>query len=299
MNQLHNLLLVVSILFPATSSFLAGSDQITHTCNCNQLSETGTATRTPVLGTTTDTVLGKASIELYSTSAGATAGYSDSEPSMKPRILCLHGKSQSGAILSNKIKGATRKLTRVYDLDFLDGPILEAPKAREGAEDQPQQYAWWIRNEQGRDILMHECFEYVLAQIKDQQYDAILGFSQGGLLATALVSSGKMPGVKAVVTAGAPFVQDAWDFAFSPSSETGDKNPETLMIANGMAVPKLHFAGETDTLIPVERVEELCDQGGNGILVIHEKGHMFPTKAVSVNKMMEFLQDNVGDVIEG
>lgn len=195
--------------------------------------------------------------------------------------------------MSNKIGGAKRKLAKVYDLDFLDGPILEAPRD----ETAPQQYAWWIRNEQGRDILMQECFDYVLDQTKDKQYDAILGFSQGGLLATALVSSGRMPGIKAVVTAGAPYVQDVWDFCMAPpaaataaSVEDTNVDLETATIANGLAVPKLHFAGETDGIIPVHCVQSLCDQGGNGELVLHEKGHMFPTKAVSVNKMMEFLQ---------
>ncbi|CAJ1932794.1 unnamed protein product [Cylindrotheca closterium] len=210
---------------------------------------------------------------------------------MKPRILCLHGKSQSGAIMSNKIGGAKRKLAKLYDLDFLDGPILEAPRDETTPQ---QQYAWWIRNEQGRDILMQECFDYVLEQTKDKQYDAILGFSQGGLLATALVSSGRMPGIKAVVTAGAPFVQDVWDFCMTPADGDDSVKEETkVAMANGMVVPKLHFAGETDQIIPVEWVQALCDQGGNGELVLHEKGHMFPTKAVSVNKMMEFLQEAV------
>jgi hypothetical protein len=117
--------------------------------------------------------------------------------------------------MSNKIGGAKRKLAKMYDLDFLDGPILEAPSD----ENVPRQYAWWIRNEQGQDILMQECFDYVLDQTENKQYDAILGFSQGGLLATALVSSGRMTGIKAVVTAGAPFVQDVWDFCMAPTDD--------------------------------------------------------------------------------
>lgn len=195
--------------------------------------------------------------------------------------------------MSNKIGGAKRKLAKLYDLDFLDGPILEVSETQE--ENQPQQYAWWIRNEKGRDILMQECFDFVLEQTKDKSYDAVLGFSQGGLLATALVSSGRMPGIRAVVTAGAPFVQDVWDFCMTPpDGATEDKVVDMkTAIETGMSVPKLHFAGETDAIIPVDRVQALCDVGGNGEVVLHEKGHMFPTKAVSVNKMMEFLQESL------
>lgn len=198
-----------------------------------------------------------------------------SPPTMK-RILCLHGKSQSGSVLSNKIAGARRKLSRVYELDFLDAPIEEDADG--------QQLAWWLRDEKGQDILVENAFEYVLKQTEGKQYDALLGFSQGGLLATALVFTGKFHHVKAVVTAGAPYVPAPFQVAKHLA-----QNDDSI-IAMGKEIPKLHFAGETDIMIPVERVRMLCEEGGNGELVIHDKGHLFPTKAESVNRMMAFLE---------
>lgn len=195
---------------------------------------------------------------------------------IKPRILCLHGKSQSGAILSNKIAGARRKLCRVYELDFLDAPILENDNNEDG---QQQQLAWWIRDEQGTELLVESAIDYVLKETSNKQYDALLGFSQGGLLATALAASGKIPGIKAVVTAGAPYRKLVFDIAEDTTS--------------GKAIPKLHFAGETDAMIPVESVNQLAQAGGNGEVIIHEKGHLFPTKAVHVNYMMEFLEKSL------
>ena len=188
------------------------------------------------------------------------------------RILCLHGKSQSGAVLSNKIAGARRKLARVYELDFMDAPI---PLEEEG------QLAWWLRDEHGKHILVEDAFEYVSKAVGKQNFDAILGFSQGGALATALAVSGTVPGVRAVLTAGAPFVQEAFDVARKRAQETID---------HGLSIPKLHYAGETDAMVPVESTRKLCEEGGSGELIVHEKGHMFPTKSASVKEMLDFLE---------
>lgn len=190
----------------------------------------------------------------------------------KPRILCLHGLSQSSTIFSNKIGGARRKLSKFYDLDFLDGPV-EYGEGR----------GWWIRNDQGQHVGVETPFDYIRNHVQNSHYDALIGFSQGGLLATALVLSGDVSNIKAIVTAGAPHVEDAFQVAFRRAS-----NEATIQA--GLAIPKLHFAGETDTLIPVERVEKLSQEGGNGRVVIHDKGHLFPTRASEVNQMMDFLE---------
>lgn len=69
----------------------------------------------------------------------------------KRKILCLHGRCQSGSMMSNKIAGARKKLQRVYDLDFLDAPFeIQTVAANDGDEDQPpppRQLEWWSRDE--------------------------------------------------------------------------------------------------------------------------------------------------------
>ena len=60
-------------------------------------------------------------------------------------------------------------------------------------------------------------------------------------------------------------------------------------------IPKYHFAGETDTIVPVESSRTVCQAGGSGVLVLHEKGHLFPTRAQYVNEMMEFLSKSLAD----
>jgi len=214
----------------------------------------------------------------------------------KLRILCLHGKTQSGAIFRNKIAGARRKLERPYELHFLDGPILldqdgvgmassSSNKQDETAEASPplKTYAWWLRDENGQHIHVREAFEYIQKETKGQQYDAILGFSQGGTVATCVALAGIIPGIRAVVTAGAPYVEETFEIAqeFKPSPNQQD----------GLQIPKFHLAGETDAMISVDSTKALCDNGGNGILQVHEQGHLFPTRAAIVNRVLEFLEE--------
>lgn len=226
------------------------------------------------------------------------------------RILCLHGKSQSGAIFRNKISGARRKLERTYELHFLDGPIVldneEATDASAiGRKEEPTAtlphlpltYAWWLRNEQGQQLHVRQAFDYIQEQTKGQQYDAIIGFSQGGTVATALALTGIVPGVRAVVTAGAPYVKEVFEVAkeLAEESESSSKNGkiagEGSTYEIGLGVSKFHFAGERDAMIPVESTRTLSERGGSGILETHDQGHLFPTRAARVNGVLEFLEE--------
>lgn len=223
----------------------------------------------------------------------------------KPRILCLHGKHQSGSIFSNKIAGARRKLARLYDLHFLDGPVLLNGGIPE--EEGENAFAWWERDETtGEHFLVREGMEHVLNHIQSQKeeepYQALIGFSQGGVVATALCCSGCLPHIKCVVTAGSPMVQEAFDAAnrivVTRNSTTTTANVAAVYSINnnsehGHQVPKLHLAGKTDAMISVESTRALCETGGNGQLIIHEQGHLFPTRSARVQEMLDFLEQHL------
>lgn len=208
----------------------------------------------------------------------------------KPRLLCLHGKYQSGSTFSNKIAGARRKLARAYDLDFLDGPI----RLNQDLPEEAPAFAWWHRDDQGVHTLVQEGLEYVVQHIEQRQeqdnipYAGVVGFSQGGVVATALCCSGRVPSLKVVVTAGSPMVEEA--FVVSDSLLRSDDSSNK---ADGYAIPKLHLAGETDAMISVESTTALCERGGNGRLIVHDQGHLFPTRAARVQEVLDFLELHV------
>jgi len=233
----------------------------------------------------------------------------------KPRILFLHGKYQSGSTFSNKIAGARRKLSRSYDLHFLDGPIRLLNDDGDDDEGEPQGseqdkeggsdlFAWWNKNvDTGEHTLVEEGMTYVLRHMQEQEenpYIAVVGFSQGGVLATALCCSGLVPSIRAVLTAGAPMVDEAFAVAdrmaaaASAAAETSsitNRHDDKSTGNNGYQIPKLHLAGETDSMIPVESTRALCDRGGNGRLIVHDQGHLFPTRSARVQEMLDFLDE--------
>lgn len=212
---------------------------------------------------------------------------------VRPRILCLHGANQSATAFSQKIGGARRKLNKKFDLVFVDGPV-----ERGGGR------AWWTRRDHDDDddgdverraSCMREVAEFVRREAvdgrrprdRDRDFDAVLGFSQGGTLATALAVSGALR-VRAVVTAGAPYVADV----LSAARDVADGDDA------GANVPKLHLAGETDAIVPMESVERLCEEGGCGTMLRHEQGHLFPTRAAVVNEVMDFLTSHLSEEAE-
>jgi len=210
-------------------------------------------------------------------SFASTTSSNENENCSKPRILCLHGKFQSAAVFSNKIAGARRKIEREYDLHFLDGPIILEPENEDAR-------AWWLRLEDGSHTMVQEAFDYVVGQTQNEKYDAIIGFSQGGTLATALALSGVLPNVKAVVTAGAPHIQEAFEVANKLAESQPDWSVEV-----GRDIPKFHLAGETDAMVSLDWTRQLVDSGGNGKFIVHEQGHLFPTRSARVKEILDFL----------
>jgi len=217
----------------------------------------------------------------------------------RPRILCLHGRCQDGSIFSNKISGARRKLDKVYDLIFLDAPLQVKGEPSHSL-------AWWSRfdddsnnnnntSTESSSSMYHTSIQRALEYVQNHPMiqgegegeptvDALLGFSQGGTLATALALSGCFKGVRAVVTAGAPYIPEAIDVAHTMASRTSGR-PTTF----GYKIPKLHMAGQVDSLVPVESTRMLCEKGGCGQMIIHEQGHLFPTRSAPVTEIMNFL----------
>jgi len=179
-------------------------------------------------------------------------------------------------------------------LTFLDGPIdLEVVSQSTTASPFNTGRAWFLREpledkpEQYRYLELAEAMEYVSSYAsKHGPFDALMGFSQGGTIVTALATSGAIP-VRSVLTAGAPHIEEVFE---SASEWVANNSGDSKDTDAGVVIPKLHLAGETDAIISVESTDALCRRGGNGELVVHDKGHLFPTKAAYVDKMVEFLR---------
>lgn len=217
----------------------------------------------------------------------------------KPKILCLHGKFQNAELFANKIAGARRKLAREYELCFIDGPII----LEEGFNGVPVDTvnpprSWWLRSEDGQThTLVREALEYAIRQNDREDIIAILGFSQGGTLASALALSGAFPNLKCVVTAGAPLVAEAFEKAAILAEEYSTldylENKSISLYDVGLRIPKLHMAGENDALVDVESTRSLSEKAGSGTFIVHEQGHLFPTRSARVQEVLDFFERHI------
>lgn len=141
--------------------------------------------------------------------------------------------------------------------------------------------------------MVREAIEYVIQQTANEKYDVILGFSQGGTLATALALSGKFNDVQAIVTAGAPYVPDAFEIASTLRAEFNENGPNVECL--GLEIPKLHMAGENDALVAADSTRQLCEIGGNGEFILHDQGHLFPTRSARVKEVLDFLEKSLNN----
>lgn len=213
----------------------------------------------------------------------------------KPKILCLHGKFQNADTFSNKIAGARRKLAREYELCFIDGPIiLEEGYNGAAVDEENTPRSWWLRShDEQSHILVREALEYTMNQCNREEIEAILGFSQGGTLATVLALSGAFPNLQCVVTAGAPLVSEAFTEAAILAEEFAGSDAITSLYESGLRIPKFHMAGQNDALVSPDSTKMLCEKGGSGTFVTHEQGHLFPTRSGRVQEVLEFLAKHI------
>jgi predicted alpha/beta hydrolase family esterase len=91
-----------------------------------------------------------------------------------------------------------------------------------------------------------------------------------------------------VVTAGAPMITEAFENAAILADEY--KKEESISLYDlGLRIPKFHMAGENDALVALESTKQLCEKGGSGTFVVHEQGHLFPTRSGRVQLVLDFL----------
>ncbi|KAB8227474.1 serine hydrolase FSH [Aspergillus alliaceus] len=129
----------------------------------------------------------------------------------KIRILCLHGKGTSALVFRSQ---TTSFRTRLNDLplefDFIDAPHPTTPAAGIDLFYDPPYYAFWPDDTLSN---VHSARKWLLDHIATHgPYDAVMGFSQGSILAASTLlwhayeSPGTPPPFKAAIfiCGGAP-----------------------------------------------------------------------------------------------
>lgn len=200
-----------------------------------------------------------------------------SDASRKLRILCLHGFRTSGRVMSQQIAIANwgPLMDDVAELVFLDAPWPARGKSDTATEKNftGPYFEWFHSNEEfsvvyGLDQAMSYLSNYVAAK---RPFDGFLGFSQGGILAAALMGlSQKGTG---------PKIADNFKFVIVIGSGRQDAEPFLPAYEDAITCPSLHFIGDKDFMKPLG--ESLADAFKDPVVIRHPFGHVFPRLGAS------------------
>ena len=211
----------------------------------------------------------------------------------KMRILCLHGRRQSGVTLAKKLfdgslceleqKANQTSLIRLtgYDFVFIDGPYVataDLPKLAKARQVSCDMFSWWgDSSDDGSRAL--EAIDR--AQTSLGAFDAVLGFSQGGALAASLCrNSSKMQPVAAIFLSAYYF--DGFPLPVLIKPRAGEPVME--------GIHSLHVWGEKDQVVSPNKSKELCEWMKGDAFPI-QGGHAAPPPPWAENVLVKWLDD--------
>ncbi|CAK9232699.1 unnamed protein product [Sphagnum jensenii] len=206
-------------------------------------------------------------------------------PPQKLRLLCLHGYRTSGAIMKEQL--AKAKWNEVID-DIVDLTFMNAWWPATGPSDvkesyNPPYYEWYQANKDFSEVYgLDESMVHLNKTINDNgPFDGLLAFSQGAVLACALIG---------LQEKGLKFV-DAPKFGriVVVGGATSKAIPLKPAYFDPISCPSLHFIGEQDG---TRKKAELLVKKFNGAIVVrHPGGRVVPKLGLLLKHSEIFLQD--------
>ena len=161
------------------------------------------------------------------------------------RILALHGSAQTSTLFEQRLGPLIKRLgARQHQITCIDAP--HALPLRDGQE---ASLGWWREDGTG----LEESLDVIDAAWRAGRYDALIGFSSGGACAFAVAN--RLPGLKALIIAGAPRRTDS---APPPCS--------TLLVAS-----------RNDKLVPRDETLQIAPGAQTHV---HELGHCLPCRCL-------------------
>ncbi|KAF0695591.1 Aste57867_13631 [Aphanomyces stellatus] len=199
------------------------------------------------------------------------------------RVLCLHGFRTNAVVMRHQMRGFRESFgDGGADFVFLEGPFLAMEPTDEAISsafgDEMHYFEWYADKFGGEYPERYSGWEHSIAHIQDHirrtgPYDVVVGFSQGGIMATILTAQyqaqgGPMP-FKAVVLVG---------IADTPR----DGMPASVEL---MSHSKTHCL-DTPAIIIMSEADPFFSSGVSIVdlfdkakrrYFLHDEGHKFPS----------------------
>jgi hypothetical protein len=196
-------------------------------------------------------------------------------------ILCLHGNEQDHEIFRTRLGRIPQKCKHIADFHIVNAPHILPTKLGNDVG----MRTWFLRD--SKFLVDYESLRVTLEYLDDiwcgsssskKPFDGVLGFSQGGTMATIMsLLPTRYPGIKFVICIGAR-----------------DLNEDILRIVEvtHIGIPSLHIAGEKDLVVPIASSCAMMSRfdESNSQFIAHDKGHCIPSSANYLNMIKEFLE---------
>jgi hypothetical protein len=226
----------------------------------------------------------------------------------KSKVLCLHGAHTSGEVFvrlffrgQHLVELTGCQIFRAQlgqlvprleaeqnlELHFIDG-LIET----EGEEDMrgmfPEPYYSWCSMSSDKKLVNYESVKQALdfvqdIIVEDGPFDGIMGFSQGAALALGLLlryaSEHPLDPAYAICK---------WAVLFSCVEI--DREKTQLDDDSLLSIPSLHVYDQSDSLLGTGGSNVACEPG-SAKLILHERGHAIPRDNVTVNRILDAVQD--------
>jgi len=208
------------------------------------------------------------------------------------RVLCLHGYRQNGHSFREKL-GAFRKIMKNrMEFVFITAPHrvprIDTDAAGEKDDNHDDQRGWWFSGEDDSfravnysDICrgFDESVQLVKDTVEKQgPFDGLLGFSQGGAMASLFCAQLQREGTSS------PF-----KFVIIIAGFVSRSTPHNILYEQPVSLPSLHVYGQTDQVISQDMSEELEKHFTDSSHIIHPGGHFVPASSAQKTAYWSFI----------
>lgn len=200
------------------------------------------------------------------------------------KILCLHGLTQNSSIFTSKrIAKLQKRLKNKCHFISIDAPYC--------LENNEEERTWWeygsacnsnmssftnliYNKNKYKAIGIEKTINYLIKEWESGDYDGLLGFSQGSLMATVLL----------------PYIDPKFIILVSGFCTPGFSNIE---ISNEINVPSLHIWGSNDLFVQPDLSKQLKELFKDPQYFIHTGAHFIPQDQQSADEISKFLENEI------
>jgi len=207
--------------------------------------------------------------------------------SKKLNILVIHGYVQTAATVAGNTIPLKEKLESIAKLHYVEGPPrMDISPSR----------PWWILGpnleyDNSASSRWDQTVKYWSKELSKNQYDGIIGLSQGSAMTALLIS---MLNNRAKIPAFNPEKDQPIKFAILCSGFISHKEPHGSLYDIPDHLPTLHTVDYNDFVVSADRTLELKDLFKDPELIVHREGHSVPVRDDYPDRMKEFIVRSCG-----